>query len=203
MRIISMLESLEFEGVLFVTETLNNLFLLRQILIVCFRPRSLQNIHLVGRWLGSLEKLLERCCEGSHPDYRVFMSAEPASTPQEHIIPQVEIACTCREIISMHQAHKCNKCRLPFIAELLQCTLQFLNTYMNLLILYVFLRASWKTRSRSQTNLLQACSPICTQLLITLTRWVSTVCFVLVMPICLFMCLFIGLFLGHPGPVQP
>uniref|UniRef100_A0A667ZXX0 Dynein, axonemal, heavy polypeptide 9 like n=1 Tax=Myripristis murdjan TaxID=586833 RepID=A0A667ZXX0_9TELE len=48
----------------------------------------LQNIHLVGRWLGSLEKLLERCCEGSHPDYRVFMSAEPALTPQEHIIPQ-------------------------------------------------------------------------------------------------------------------
>ncbi|KAK1879647.1 Dynein beta chain ciliary [Dissostichus eleginoides] len=48
----------------------------------------LQNIHLVARWLGSLEKLLERCCEGSHPDYRVFMSAEPAPTPQEHIIPQ-------------------------------------------------------------------------------------------------------------------
>uniref|UniRef100_A0A672IQ98 Dynein axonemal heavy chain 11 n=1 Tax=Salarias fasciatus TaxID=181472 RepID=A0A672IQ98_SALFA len=48
----------------------------------------LQNIHLVARWLGSLEKLLERCCENSHPDYRVFMSAEPASTPQEHIIPQ-------------------------------------------------------------------------------------------------------------------
>uniref|UniRef100_A0A7N8XCZ9 Dynein, axonemal, heavy polypeptide 9 like n=1 Tax=Mastacembelus armatus TaxID=205130 RepID=A0A7N8XCZ9_9TELE len=48
----------------------------------------LQNIHLVARWLGSLEKLLERCCDGSHPDYRVFMSAEPAPTPQEHIIPQ-------------------------------------------------------------------------------------------------------------------
>ncbi|XP_037537274.1 dynein heavy chain 11, axonemal [Nematolebias whitei] len=48
----------------------------------------LQNIHLVGRWLGALEKLLERCCEDSHPDYRVFMSAEPASSPQEHIIPQ-------------------------------------------------------------------------------------------------------------------
>ncbi|XP_069366837.1 dynein axonemal heavy chain 11 [Paralichthys olivaceus] len=48
----------------------------------------LQNIHLVGRWLGSLEKLLERCCADSHPDYRVFMSAEPAPTPQEHIIPQ-------------------------------------------------------------------------------------------------------------------
>ncbi|XP_076000722.1 dynein axonemal heavy chain 11 isoform X3 [Genypterus blacodes] len=48
----------------------------------------LQNIHLVARWLGSLEKLLERCCEGSHRDYRVFMSAEPAPVPQEHIIPQ-------------------------------------------------------------------------------------------------------------------
>ncbi|XP_029380608.1 dynein heavy chain 11, axonemal [Echeneis naucrates] len=48
----------------------------------------LQNIHLVGRWLGSLEKLLERCCEESHPDYRVFMSAQPAPTPAEHIIPQ-------------------------------------------------------------------------------------------------------------------
>ncbi|XP_020566647.2 dynein heavy chain 11, axonemal-like [Oryzias latipes] len=48
----------------------------------------LQNIHLVARWLGALEKLLERCCEDSHPDYRVFMSAEPASSPQGHIIPQ-------------------------------------------------------------------------------------------------------------------
>uniref|UniRef100_A0A3B3XM42 Uncharacterized protein n=1 Tax=Poecilia mexicana TaxID=48701 RepID=A0A3B3XM42_9TELE len=48
----------------------------------------LQNIHLVARWLGKLEKLLECCCEDSHPDYRVFMSAEPTSTPQEHIIPQ-------------------------------------------------------------------------------------------------------------------
>ncbi|XP_058258889.1 dynein axonemal heavy chain 11 isoform X1 [Hemibagrus wyckioides] len=48
----------------------------------------LQNIHLVAKWLGNLETLLERCCESSHPDYRVFMSAEPAATPQEHIIPQ-------------------------------------------------------------------------------------------------------------------
>ncbi|XP_063046887.1 dynein axonemal heavy chain 11 [Engraulis encrasicolus] len=48
----------------------------------------LQNIHLVAKWLGSLEKLLESCSEGSHPDYRVFMSAEPAPTAAEHIIPQ-------------------------------------------------------------------------------------------------------------------
>ncbi|KAL2088080.1 hypothetical protein ACEWY4_016908 [Coilia grayii] len=47
-----------------------------------------RNIHLVAKWLGNLEKLLERCSEGSHHDYRVFMSAEPAPTPPEHIIPQ-------------------------------------------------------------------------------------------------------------------
>uniref|UniRef100_A0A8C4S853 Uncharacterized protein n=1 Tax=Erpetoichthys calabaricus TaxID=27687 RepID=A0A8C4S853_ERPCA len=48
----------------------------------------LQNIHLVEKWLCTLEKLLERYGEGSHPDYRVFISAEPAPTPQEHAIPQ-------------------------------------------------------------------------------------------------------------------
>ncbi|XP_071672368.1 dynein axonemal heavy chain 17 isoform X2 [Patagioenas fasciata] len=48
----------------------------------------LQNIHLVARWLGRLEKLVEQHSEGSHADYRVFMSAEPAPTPEAHIIPQ-------------------------------------------------------------------------------------------------------------------
>uniref|UniRef100_A0A4W3JPZ5 Dynein axonemal heavy chain 11 n=1 Tax=Callorhinchus milii TaxID=7868 RepID=A0A4W3JPZ5_CALMI len=48
----------------------------------------LQNVHLVVKWLGTLEKLLEQYSEGSHPDYRVFISAEPASTSEEHIIPQ-------------------------------------------------------------------------------------------------------------------
>lgn len=47
-----------------------------------------QNIHLVVKWLGTLEKLLEEHSKGSHPDYRVFISAEPAPTPEEHIIPQ-------------------------------------------------------------------------------------------------------------------
>lgn len=49
----------------------------------------LQNIHLVKKWLPALEKHLEKHAEGSHPNYRVFMSAEPASTPSGHIIPQV------------------------------------------------------------------------------------------------------------------
>jgi len=49
----------------------------------------LQNIHLVRKWLPVLEKKLEYYAEDSHPDYRMFLSAEPASTPSAHIIPQV------------------------------------------------------------------------------------------------------------------
>ncbi|XP_060638089.2 dynein axonemal heavy chain 11 [Anolis sagrei] len=48
----------------------------------------LQNIHLVVKWLVTLEKLLEKYSKGSHSDYRVFISAEPAPSPEEHIIPQ-------------------------------------------------------------------------------------------------------------------
>ncbi|XP_063983406.1 dynein beta chain, ciliary [Diachasmimorpha longicaudata] len=48
----------------------------------------LQNIHLVKKWLPLLEKKLEVSAEGSDDNYRVFMSAEPASTPAGHIIPQ-------------------------------------------------------------------------------------------------------------------
>ncbi|KAM6104169.1 LOW QUALITY PROTEIN: dynein axonemal heavy chain 11 [Theristicus caerulescens] len=48
----------------------------------------LQNIHLVAKWLGTLEKLLEQYSEESHPDFHVFISAETAPTPEEHITPQ-------------------------------------------------------------------------------------------------------------------
>ncbi|XP_076398736.1 dynein axonemal heavy chain 9 isoform X2 [Peromyscus maniculatus bairdii] len=48
----------------------------------------LQNIHLVAKWLGTLEKKLEELSEESHPDFRVFISAEPAPSPSGHIIPQ-------------------------------------------------------------------------------------------------------------------
>lgn len=48
----------------------------------------LQNIHLVKKWLPALEKKLEHYAEGSHPNYRIFMSAEPAATASAHIIPQ-------------------------------------------------------------------------------------------------------------------
>ena len=49
----------------------------------------LQNIHLVAKWLSTLEKLLETYAIGSHPDFRVYVSAEPAGTRASHIIPQV------------------------------------------------------------------------------------------------------------------
>ncbi|NXU85060.1 DYH17 protein, partial [Xiphorhynchus elegans] len=48
----------------------------------------LQNIHLVARWLDTLEKLVEQHSTESHPEYRLFMSAEPAPSPESHIIPQ-------------------------------------------------------------------------------------------------------------------
>ncbi|XP_016061753.1 PREDICTED: dynein heavy chain 17, axonemal [Miniopterus natalensis] len=48
----------------------------------------LQNIHLVARWLSTLDKKVERYSVGSHEDYRVFISAEPAPSPDSHIIPQ-------------------------------------------------------------------------------------------------------------------
>uniref|UniRef100_A0A671R8K4 AAA+ ATPase domain-containing protein n=1 Tax=Sinocyclocheilus anshuiensis TaxID=1608454 RepID=A0A671R8K4_9TELE len=48
----------------------------------------LQNIHLVAKWLGMLEKKLEQHAEGSHLNFRVFISAEPSSSPDGHIIPQ-------------------------------------------------------------------------------------------------------------------
>ncbi|XP_015211854.2 dynein axonemal heavy chain 17 [Lepisosteus oculatus] len=48
----------------------------------------LQNIHLVAKWLNTLDKKVEMFSIGSHEDYRVFMSAEPAPTTDSHIIPQ-------------------------------------------------------------------------------------------------------------------
>merc|ERR1719334_2177226 len=48
----------------------------------------LQNIHLVAKWLPKLEKKIEEYTENSHENYRLFVSAEPAGTPESHIIPQ-------------------------------------------------------------------------------------------------------------------
>lgn len=48
----------------------------------------LQNIHLVVKWLATLEKKIEQAIEESHPEFRLFISAEPASSPGFHIIPQ-------------------------------------------------------------------------------------------------------------------
>lgn len=42
----------------------------------------------MAKWLSTLEKKLEEHSENSHPEFRVFMSAEPAPSPESHIIPQ-------------------------------------------------------------------------------------------------------------------
>ncbi|KAK2515606.1 hypothetical protein Q9233_014119 [Columba guinea] len=54
----------------------------------CSEQMDYKNIHLVANWLSSLEKKLEQHSEGSHQDFRVFISAEPAPSPESHIIPQ-------------------------------------------------------------------------------------------------------------------
>ena len=55
------------------------------ILILYFH---LQNVHLVAKWLAKLEKLVEQYSQGSHENYRLYISAEPSGTPESHIIPQ-------------------------------------------------------------------------------------------------------------------
>ncbi|TPX33478.1 hypothetical protein SmJEL517_g03633 [Synchytrium microbalum] len=47
----------------------------------------LENIHLVAKWLPVLEKKLEQLAIGSSPEFRVFLSAEPAGDPAYHIMP--------------------------------------------------------------------------------------------------------------------
>ncbi|KAJ3364693.1 hypothetical protein GGF32_001332 [Allomyces javanicus] len=58
----------------------------------------LQNIHLVAKWLPALEKKLEALTQDAHPNFRVYLSAEPAGDPAYHIIPtsilQVSIKIT-------------------------------------------------------------------------------------------------------------
>ncbi|XP_042345657.1 dynein axonemal heavy chain 11 [Plectropomus leopardus] len=48
----------------------------------------LQNVHLVARWLPSLDAFLETAAVDSHPNYRVFITGEPASSPEQHVIPR-------------------------------------------------------------------------------------------------------------------
>ena len=48
----------------------------------------LENIHLVVKWLKKLEKVMEDCALTAHEDFRFFLTAEPAGTPEYHIMPQ-------------------------------------------------------------------------------------------------------------------
>ena len=48
----------------------------------------LQNIHLVRLWLSNLEKIIFDNQEKAHRDYRLFLSSDPATSRESHIIPQ-------------------------------------------------------------------------------------------------------------------
>lgn len=42
----------------------------------------------MAKWLSILDKKVEQYSIGSHADYRVYMTAEPAGSPDAHNIPQ-------------------------------------------------------------------------------------------------------------------
>lgn len=65
-----------------------NKMLLSGISLCEFCCRVLQNVHLVAKWLPTLEKKLEQYSSESNQDYRVYISAEPAASAEYHIIPQ-------------------------------------------------------------------------------------------------------------------
>ena len=48
----------------------------------------LQNIHLVLKWLPTLEKKMTQEDKAVHQDFRLFISSEPAANPHETTIPQ-------------------------------------------------------------------------------------------------------------------
>ena len=48
----------------------------------------LQNIHLMQSWLPRLERTLEEAADGSHADFRCFLSAEPPPLPHYKTIPE-------------------------------------------------------------------------------------------------------------------
>jgi len=48
----------------------------------------LQNVHLVAKWLPTLERNLEKYASDSRDEFRVYISGEPAADPAYHILPQ-------------------------------------------------------------------------------------------------------------------
>ncbi|XP_072536739.1 dynein axonemal heavy chain 11 [Salminus brasiliensis] len=48
----------------------------------------LQNVHLVEHWLAHLGDLLEHLGRRADPQYRVFLTGQPAPSPDQHIIPR-------------------------------------------------------------------------------------------------------------------
>jgi len=47
----------------------------------------LENVHIVAKWLKTLEKTIEDCSANGHPDFRFYLTAEPAASAEYHIMP--------------------------------------------------------------------------------------------------------------------
>lgn len=47
-----------------------------------------QNVHLLAHWLPFLDAFLEAAAKNSHPNYRLFITGEPAPSPEQHVIPR-------------------------------------------------------------------------------------------------------------------
>lgn len=42
----------------------------------------------MARWLPTLDGLLQAAAADCHPDYRLFITGEPAASPEQHVIPR-------------------------------------------------------------------------------------------------------------------
>ena len=68
----------------------------------------------MAKWLPTLEKTLEKYSVGSNEAYRVYMSAEPAPTPESHNIPQVTNATAIWGNINMELKQQQNEHHIPY-----------------------------------------------------------------------------------------
>ena len=53
-----------------------------------YKDNVFKNSFASAKWLPRLEQQIEKNSDVAHEDYRVFISAEPPPSPDQHVIPQ-------------------------------------------------------------------------------------------------------------------
>ena len=142
--------------------------------------------------MPKLEKQLEQYSTGSDENYRVYMSAEPAPSPDSHIIPQVSIPSVGgglgivgsslgiqpsislkEEVIKMCiDAAKYHTVR--YLGVAMVSSFEILFACIMLMDALCSIRVYWSHQSRSPMNLLLACLLMFTKLWTTLIRCTHT-----------------------------